>query len=760
VKPKSVTLWNAAGNTGMLWLATAIAAMAWWPIYADVHFVILVSATMIVGSAIAILGAVFRWSTAIVTLAGFAAFVILGVPLAVPNSALLGVFPSVDGLVQLFAGVALSWKQLITITVPVANYQALLVPPFILCLIVGIAGLSLALRSRRGDLSPLAPVAFFIAGIGFGPKIAPWPVAVTLSLLGVVLVWLMWRRWDRRRAAVRLIAGTNRSPSVLGFRTVLSAFLVIVFAGATAVGASAALPPAGTRDVLRTVVEQPFDPRDYVSPLVGFRHYLQNEDAKALMFSVKGLPSNGLIRIATLDSYDGIVYSLGSSEVSSASGAFTRVPQRFDQAGVHGRQISVEVTVEKYTGVWLPTIGQLESVDFVGAKAAQLRDSFYYNDNAGTAAVIGGLASGDQYTLAAIIPTQPTASQLSELSPGSAQLPSLGVLPADLRDVLDSYTSTVQGKGNKLAAMLAGLRTNGYVSHGLSSAEPPSRSGHSADRITQLLSDQRMIGDAEQYSVTAALMARELGFPARVVFGFAPHNDSTGTTQVTGDMVSAWIEVNTSKYGWVTIDPTPAVRQIPEELPEQPHIVSRPQTIIPPPVQEPANQNLQPPAEASQNTNDQLAPWLVVLLAVVRVFSWVALIVGLAVSPFLLIIAAKVRRRQLRRKAPTPIQRISGGWSEFHDSVLDHGFTPPAAATRNEIAATVGGEAPMALATVADRAIFSPLYPEPEVADDVWLSVAELEKSFDADRTRWQRIRAMISVRSLGGNGVRSFFKR
>jgi TgpA N-terminal domain/Transglutaminase-like superfamily len=744
----------------MLWLATAIAALAWWPIYADVHFIILMAVTLAAGSLIAILGAVFRWSSAIISITGLVAFFVLGVPLAVPDGAVGHVFPSIDGLVQLISGVALSWKELVTITVPVATYQALLVPPFILCLLVAIVGLTIALRSRRGNLAALAPIAFFLTGIGFGPKVSPWPIAVSLSLLAATLLWLIWRRWDKRQAAVRLIAGARRSPSLVGFRTVLSGVLVIAFAGATAVAASAAIPPAGSRVVLRTVVEQPFDPRDYVSPLVGFRRYLQSDDTTAVQFTVSGLPADSFIRIATLDSYDGIVYALGSSAVTSESGSFTRVPQRFDQSAVHGKQISVQVRVDGYTGVWLPTVGQLESVSFTGNEAAQLRDSFYYNDNAGTAAVVGGLKSGDDYSLNAVLPTQPTAAQLSGLSPGTAELPPLANLPAGLRDVLDTYTSAAQGKGNKLVAMLEGLRENGYISHGLSPDEPASRSGHSADRITQLLSDQRMIGDAEQYSVTAALMARELGFPARVVFGFEPHNESTGSVQVTGDMVSAWIEVNTSKYGWVTIDPTPDAKKIPEEVPEQPRVVSRPQTIIPPPVEESPDQNLQPPTETTQNTNDQLAPWLVVLFAVLRILGWIALGLGLLVSPFLLVIAAKVRRRQLRRKAALPIQRISGGWSEFEDSVIDHGYAPPAAATRSEIAATVGGSAPLVLAGTADRAIFSPEDPEDETAKEVWASVAELEKSLDANRTRWQRIRARISIRSLGGYSVKSLFKR
>src|SRR5690554_7995776 len=101
--------------------------------------------------------------------------------------------------------------------------------------------------------------------------------------------------------------------------------------------------------------------------------------------------------------------------------------------------------------------------------------------------------------------------------------------------------------------MLEGLRAEGYISHGVGEAEPSSRSGHAADRITELLTGQRMIGDAEQYAVAAALMAGELGFPSRVVFGFAPESaNAVGVTTITGDNVSAWIEVHTSRHGWVT----------------------------------------------------------------------------------------------------------------------------------------------------------------------------------------------------------------
>ena len=67
-------------------------------------------------------------------------YLVLGVPLAVPDSALYGVLPTLDGLVSLFTGTALGWKQLLTITLPVGTYQALLVPAFVLVLVTVVAG--------------------------------------------------------------------------------------------------------------------------------------------------------------------------------------------------------------------------------------------------------------------------------------------------------------------------------------------------------------------------------------------------------------------------------------------------------------------------------------------------------------------------------------------------------------------------------------------------------------------------------------------
>ncbi len=94
----------------------------------------------------------FRWKSFVVILVGFAVLLLAGVPLAVPDQAIAGFLPSLDGIQELLAGVALGWKQLLTIALPVGDYQALLVPAFVLVLTSTIVALTVALRARWGEL--------------------------------------------------------------------------------------------------------------------------------------------------------------------------------------------------------------------------------------------------------------------------------------------------------------------------------------------------------------------------------------------------------------------------------------------------------------------------------------------------------------------------------------------------------------------------------------------------------------------------------
>jgi hypothetical protein len=302
------------------------------------------------------------------------------------------------------------------------------------------------------------------------------------------------------------------------------------------------------------------------------------------------------------------------------------------------------------------------------------------------------------------------------------------------------------------------LSARGYISHGISTDEPTSRSGHGADRITELYTDVPMLGDAEQYAVAAAILARSLGFPARVVLGFAPDTSAgpDAAVTVTGADVSAWIEVQTVEDGWVSLDPSPAFREVPEKQSDDPSVVSRPQSVLPPPVVAAEEPRDAPPTDTTVEEPPPIDTALALLMAVLLIAGWSLLAVAVLLSPFLIVVVSKARRRYLRRTRGTAGARIGGGWREFADTVTDFNGPVPAGTTRAELAASVGGldvlgiTPPVVFAGLVDRAVFGPGAPSNADADRVWASVGALRRSLSAEHNRRDRLRALVSLRSLG----------
>ena len=747
-----------AGNATFTILAVAVASALWWPIYQVPHFVLLAAVAIALGVGIAILGRVLRlpgFAVLGITILGYLA---VGVPLALPDAALFGVLPTWQGLLDLITGTATSWKQLVTILLPVGTYQSLLIPALVSILSITVITLSIALRTRRPEMAVAWPVLLAILGIAFGPEIGWQSVPLGLAVPVIALIWLVWLGRSRHRTrqrqhadALASVSPSRRERRRAALVSVVTASLIVALAAGGGAVMASVLPTSENRQVIRSHIEQPFNPRAYPSPLSSFRSFHLPDVAGIEMLTVSGLPSDGRLRLATLDTYDGVVYTVGAGDGAADSGSFVRVPYRLDQQA-RGRILTLDVTISGYAGVWLPGAGYLREIDFSGPNASALASQYFYNDTTGSSAVVSELSQGDGYTMTAIAAPTPSLDDLTDIRPGTASLAPTVDLPGVMTERLELYTDGISGAGQRLVAMIEGLRDDGYISHGVGENEPTSLSGHGMDRISALFTQRPMVGDEEQYAVAAALLARELGFPARVVMGFHPTPIvEGGPTAVTSNDISAWIEVQSSDGTWLTVDPTPPLREIPEEEPDEPTTVSRPQSVVQPPVEETEPDTEQIPADDSvDNDEEALDPLLAALLLVAQILGVLLLVLAILAAPFLAVVAAKVRRRSLRRSRRNPADRIRAGWQEFQDAALDYGIEPPPSATRREVAATVGGKRALALASVADRASFSTERPSDEDADRVWTAVDDLRTSLGLRRTRRERWRAATSLRSLG----------
>ena len=803
--------WQFIGiNAAALLALVVVAAIAAWPIYASASYVILVIVSVVLAIGIAVAGLLRGFSWLTIALITLGTYLIVGVPLAVPT-ALASIGTVGGGWLDLVSATVFGWKELVTISIPVGNYQTLQVPALIVFLAGTVAALSFAWRSARLYFLSL-PIVFLMVlfGIAFGSSsasdkttvlglglIAPREFALGLVAFLIGFAFLLWRvQYARRRSlrSAQVTAGISQArPALASLARRIALAIVIVL---VAVGVSAAVTPAigvdKSREVLRTNVERDINLREYVSPLSQYRSYFEGDLYNAELFTVAAdAPLETRLRLAVLSYYDGQVYRVidpNATGVSDAS-SFVRVPYRLtpDTAGAEERDVTV--TVGAYSGVWVPTVGQLLAAGFEGEGSAALDENFFYNSTTASAVELDTLNEGDTYTLDAAV--APTAGDLASLgSPASSGDATDPTYPKALIDWVAAQED-VGSDGEGLQKLIDRLRARGYLTHSISTAADPlnadwiaglgdkyvykqALAGHSTDRIGDLfqaLLDKQSstldtedvqlvsaVGDNEQFAVAAALLARYLGFESRVVLGFDLGTTADPKSAIKpcvdgvcrGQNLSAWIEVRASDGSWHSADVTPQFENALDPVNKSTKDPENGTAVTP----DTATDQLPPDANPSggdeadrENTEDPIdLTWLVTTLKIVGI-SLLGILILLA--PFITILLAKARRRKDRRTAAKAEERIVGGWDEYVDAALDHGRPAPTNETRVELARNYRSPQGVVLANIADRAVFGATDPDDIESDVFWQIVEDERRQFSAGMTRWQRWRAAVSLKSF-----------
>lgn len=788
------------GDVAFLDALLAIGVAAWWPVFRHPWLFAMAAVAIALATAIAIVGARRRWPAWLVAAVTAGVYLVGGVPLAAPTA--LTDLQTLPGMfVSVLTAPATGWKNLLTLDLPLGVYQATLAPVYLLLLVAGVLALSLVLRGTRAWAlgAPLA-LTVFVFGVVFGSSavtgtahLGPWTLPGTLeaatgvAAVAVAMAWYLWRAVYTRRAALRTARDATgvRAPA-RARRTVATRLLAGAAMALIALVAGLALAPAAlagaTRDVLRTDIDPQIRVREELSPLTDYRAAFSDDTYDAVLFTVAGAGNATRVRLATLPFYDGRV--MQAADPAGGDGtAFTRVPASLDAGS--GPVVQAQVTIGDYRGIWVPTVGALQALDFNGGDRAALSDGFFYNPDTLTGVELAGsgLTDGVAYTQdGVLVANEQDVSALDPGDDGAVIDPSL--IPESLTAWIELQEAPAGGAG--LAELLSRLRARGYLSHALSvdTADPPSwltdldgytfessRAGHSSDRIstlfTQLIDKQNEVGgdddtllvaapgDDEQFAVAAAMIADQLGFTARVVVG-ARLSSEDDTLPVcddgacTGGALAAWIEVQDADGSWTAVDTTPqhAVPLSPEVQqrrdPQNPTEVDPQQadTVLPPEAD---------PADSGGTDDDPAAQtdltWLWATARVGGISLFALIVLGL---PFAALLAAKAIRYRSRRGTPDPIDRVVAGWDEYVDTVVDHGAVPPRAATRQEAATQLtGAAAGTTLATWADRAVFAPHPPSDADGEEFWALVDAERERLRSEATFWQRWRARLSLRSF-----------
>jgi hypothetical protein len=126
-----------------------------------------------------------------------------------------------------------------------------------------------------------------------------------------------------------------------------------------------------------------------------------------------------------------------------------------------------------------------------------------------------------------------------------------------------------------------------------------------------------------------------------------------------------------------------------------------------------------------------------------------ALVIGVFAAPFAFVLFVKRNRRRARFEADEPEVRVIGAWEEYIDLLVDNGNKLPGSETRKELAALYGSENLDELAELADLAAFSPRMPTDEEILRAWSIFEEKNRLVHANSTRWQQLKARLSLRSF-----------
>jgi hypothetical protein len=278
-----------------------------------------------------------------------------------------------------------------------------------------------------------------------------------------------------------------------------------------------------------------------------------------------------------------------------------------------------------------------------------------------------------------------------------------------------------------------------------------------ARAVTAFLETRR--GYCVHFASTMAVMARQLGIPARVAVGFTPGTRAVGG----GNIVSlhdlhAWPELYFAGTGWVSFEPTPGERTgapppwaradaaaggpeaEPTAAPTATGTATAPGSIR-------ADEGIIP---GQSGASEDQTFWQRYGLPVVPT----AIVLGVLL---LLLVPGATRMlvRRLRwRRATTPAATVVMAWAELRDTLLDHGFTwapsdsPRRAAARVSEELSLPDEADQAvrrLAAATERARYATELGE---VGDLRADVATVRASLARQATRWGRIRARWLPRS------------
>ncbi len=648
-----------------------------------------------------------------------------------------------------------SWKSLASTGLLIPSSKSFLIPPIVVTAFASWAAVTVVLRQRSAILVAVPLLLAVAVALAYTVSLGGlpwWFVSALVAVIGIALVV-----GGLRRPGGAAFADDASSTPLR--QIVVGAGLV----GVLAVGAGALSSLVG--DVgdkafdLRSVLVRPLAIYEDATPLASVKSGLV-ADVPANVFTIElqDLPPDTevkLIPVATLDAYDGSVWSTTAQFEPAGS----QLPSPEQVAGVGPGSITQIVDLDAaYPFRFLPRAGIVRNLS---------GDGLAWDPRSGTVASVD--RSTQTYrSVIDLAPDRPDdltspgevpeslryASERPETTAGQAEVlvgyaqsvvtaddpveERLAQFETDLRGTSFGYNEEAPA-GHSLAALTSYLRPEPDPDE--PDAADPNAPGPNAIDPNAMVS---RIGFSEQSASVFAVLAREMGLASRVVVGYRLDEPLTAENpkQVVNEgQIHAWPEVWFDGLGWVGFDPTNTENTSDELSARTPAVSSSGQDAAQGQLPEFQDPVLLPP---EGDTDDRSPLWWLLLLPLLPL-----LYAGV-------IVVTKQLRRSRRRRRVDPDRQVVGAWREVRDRFGELGLPAPRSSSAldlaeylevndlRDLAEPVGDLAPL-----IDDALYAPTPVTEAQATAAWDLSSRAIKLARKQAGVKQRIAAVLDPRSL-----------
>ena len=489
----------------------------------------------------------------------------------------------------------------------------------------------------------------------------------------------------------------------------------------------------------------------------------------------------GYLAAAVLDNFDGSEWTFDST-FEPTGGRVPAEPAASPQVGaetVHVRE-AVEsplpggllpavdravlvsgspVAVDRPTGMILPRrVSAGSTFEVTSTAPAETLTGTPTVDGIDTsvAAPIGGVASADLSLPPDSSTAMSAARQFVARITGTRPAPTVAFLQKLLEALrsqerqLSPYAADSSGQSPKSGATTPSTAVGGGAGR---------LGGTSLSQVINAVTVDRS-ATPEQFATFFALVARDIGVPARIATGLRLAQGSagvpvpSGTHNVNNHQAWTWLEIPVSGMGWVVTDPTPDTITA-EAVPPPEQAQAVPTTLAPnkanavPKNAAAGGHAIAKPVPLRSRSHSGLTEWSLALIAAIGLVAVLSVLgPGLAAT-----------RRYLRsrnRRSDDPVLLAAGAWLELLDGLNRAGMRVNPGSTSSEIATdAVRHFGPdidpqvVEVAAVADRALFSTLDPPNfDEALRAWHAQHEVSRGVLRGLERRERARALMIVGS------------